>query len=126
MRTDPWQWGGLGGTLVAVAAFIRKGVKVSTVQLRVVDPKAEQEIAQLRSDLGKAMEQLNGARVELAGLRAELASLQMMRSEFQEEREEWTAERAQLRAHVANLERDLVARRRENAPHGQGDGTQDD
>lgn len=125
MRPDPWQFGTLAGVLGAVGAFLRKGLKVSSIELRVVDEKAEVEIKELRADLSAAMEQLQSARVELATVRAELVALHSMRSEFQKDRDAWLAERAQLRSYISRLERDLVTRRREDGPHGQGDGTQD-
>lgn len=125
MKSDPWQLGAAGAVLAAVARFLRKGVKVSSLEVRVVDPKAEGEIKQLRIDLSAATEQLQSARVELATVRAELVGLHSMRSEFQEERDAWRAERAQLRSYVARLERDLVARRREDGRHDHGHGTED-
>lgn len=110
MPTDPVQTGLAATLLGLVVAFARKAVKVSSLELRVVDPKNEAQVTQLRTELDATKEQLNSTRVELATVRAELLALQSMRSAFDDERRAWQDERARLREHAFELERRLDTR----------------
>lgn len=96
--SDQAQWNTLAAIVGAIVAYARKGFKISSVELRVVDPRTEAELVKLRGELMAAREQALQARLEAADVRTELATLQTVRGE-------WQTERTTLLERIAALEK---------------------